>query len=167
MNSGRRGIVGKEREGGRRENAVGALGLQHPPVLGTKHLTRDIHNDVAQREKQTRGERFGKEICQVVRTANKGDRELELFDLLAYEEVSSMDMFRSRVVLWVVREVDGKFVVKVERGSAVHSLSQLVEECMEIRGFFRGLGSRDVSASQEESATVGCFLQLHVMAALP
>eukprot|EP00965_Chrysotila_dentata_P117203 3873046-Pleurochrysis_carterae.AAC.1 len=54
-----------------------------------------------------------------------------------------MDVLGPRVMLWVVRQVDGRFVVEMQRGRVVRVFAELVEERAEIRGLFRSFGGRD------------------------
>eukprot|EP00965_Chrysotila_dentata_P142521 4711412-Pleurochrysis_carterae.AAC.1 len=120
------------------ETAIGALGFQHPPVLGTEHsiLTRDVHNDVAQRKEQTRGQWLREEVSEIVLVAHEGDRELKLLDLFSQKEVPAMDVLGPRVVLRVVRKVDCRLIVEVQGSRAIVGLTEFVQEGT-------GLGRRD------------------------
>eukprot|EP00965_Chrysotila_dentata_P257282 6212838-Pleurochrysis_carterae.AAC.1 len=90
-----------------------ALRFQHPPVLATEHSSSDVHDNVAQGKEQPRRKRLGKEVSKVVRAAHERNRQLELFDLFPDEKVASMDVFGTRVMLGVVCQVDGGFVIEV------------------------------------------------------
>eukprot|EP00965_Chrysotila_dentata_P012328 405247-Pleurochrysis_carterae.AAC.2 len=72
---------------------------------------RDVHDNVAQKEKQTRRERFREEVREVVGAAEEGHRELELLHLFADEEMPTMNVLGARMVLRVVGEVNRRLVV--------------------------------------------------------
>eukprot|EP00965_Chrysotila_dentata_P145365 4800977-Pleurochrysis_carterae.AAC.1 len=52
--------------------------------------------------------------------------------------MSSMYVFRPRVMLWVISEVDGAFIVQVKGRRCGVVGTELVEEGTQVRCFFRG-----------------------------
>eukprot|EP00965_Chrysotila_dentata_P165389 5461617-Pleurochrysis_carterae.AAC.1 len=55
----------------------------------------------------------------------------------------AVNMFSPQVVLWVVGEVDGGFIVQVQRGSFGDVFAQLFEECAQVSCLFCGLRGSD------------------------
>ena len=106
-------------------------------------LASDVHYDVAEREKQTRRQGLCEKIRKIVFTPHVGDRELEIFHFFTYEEVATMDVLGTRVMLRVVRQVDGRLVVEMQRGRVARVFAELFEERSEIRGLFCSLGGCD------------------------
>ena len=84
-------------------------------------MRADIHDGVTQREELRSGESLGKEVGEVVRRGNKWYPESVVLHALAHKEVTSFDVLHAGVVLRVVGDVDGSFVVDVE----LHTLSLL------------------------------------------
>eukprot|EP00965_Chrysotila_dentata_P193634 6175882-Pleurochrysis_carterae.AAC.1 len=82
----------------------------------------------------------------------------------------AVDVLRTRMVLRVICKVDGGFVVQVQRCRLVGAFAELVEHMSNVRKYAASFAASDaamISASQDDSATDGCFLLLQVMAARP
>ena len=73
-----------------------------------------IHDHVAHGKEGTWRQRLGEEVGQVVDAADEGDHDLQLLDLLAHEEVASVDVLGSCMVLRVVGQVDRSFIIDVD-----------------------------------------------------
>ena len=72
---------------------------------------RHIHNFVTKVEESLAGQGLGEEIGHVVLGGHERHTELTIFDALADEVMSPLDMLRLRVVLRVVGKIDGRLVV--------------------------------------------------------
>ena len=66
---------------------------------------RNVHDNVAHGDEDLRRLHLSEEVREVLRRFDEGHTEFVLLDQLANEEVSTIDVFRSLVVLWVVRQV--------------------------------------------------------------
>ena len=58
-------------------------------------------------------ERFSKEVSIIVGCRHKWDNKASFFNKLANEVVASIDMFRASVIFWVIRGIDGCFIVQI------------------------------------------------------
>ena len=81
------------------------------PPRARSRSTGDIHDGIAQWEENSGGERFRKEISQIVSRANKRHCELVRLDSLANKEMSPLDVLSPSVMLGIVREVARGLVV--------------------------------------------------------
>eukprot|EP00965_Chrysotila_dentata_P018416 612663-Pleurochrysis_carterae.AAC.1 len=68
--------------------------FQYPPVRATggRALISDVHDLVAKRKKQTRCQRFGEEVSQVVGAAYKRHRDVVRFNTFPDEEMAAVNM---------------------------------------------------------------------------
>ena len=85
--------------------AIHAMYYDTPPCScagGNVRSSANIHNAVAECKEGLSSQRLSKEVSDVIAGAYKGYAQLERLDSLANKEVTSGDVLRSRVVLWVV-----------------------------------------------------------------
>eukprot|EP00965_Chrysotila_dentata_P032345 1077890-Pleurochrysis_carterae.AAC.2 len=54
-----------------------------------------------------------------------------------------MDVLRARVVLWVEREIDGGFVIEIQRRRVLGVLAEFVEQRAQVGGLFGGFRRAD------------------------
>eukprot|EP00965_Chrysotila_dentata_P053122 1762573-Pleurochrysis_carterae.AAC.1 len=113
-----------------------------PPVRATggRALLSDIHNLVAKRKKQTRRQRLGEEIGQVVGAAHERHRDVVRFEALPHEEMASIDMLGALMVLRIVSEIDGRLVVQRQAGRRIGRQPQIVEQRSQVHCLFCRFG---------------------------
>ena len=80
-------------------------------VIIASRRARDIHHFVAQVEELFSSEGLGEEIGYVLIGGYKGNANFAFFDTFSNEEVSTLNVFNTSMVFWIIGEVDRRLVV--------------------------------------------------------
>ena len=98
---------------------------------------RYIHDDVAESEER-RGEKgFSKEVRYVVHGGHEGDTNTMFFDKFTNEEVTSIYMLHTSVMLRIIGNVNGRLVVDIKvDGSTTRVDPELVAKRRQVHGLF-------------------------------
>ena len=118
----------------------------------------DIHNGITHGNEGLRVLHLSKEVSQIVHGVNIRNTDLHIFHTFANEEMTTLDVFNTFVVLGVVRKITSSSIVATKLGRRVVTYT----EFMSPRRWRASLAASDkaiISASQEERATDVCFVE--------
>ena len=102
----------------------------------------DIHDTIAQREELARGERFRKEVREIVGRLNEGDHELHVLDAFAHEVVATLDVLGPLMMFRIVREIDRGGVIHEQRDRRVGGETELLSKSTKVNCLLRRLRCR-------------------------
>ena len=107
-------------------------------------------------------QRLSEEVRQVVYSVDVGYPELHVLDTFADKEVPAIDVLGARMKFWIIGDSDGGLVVHAHLQRLGGTVSEFVEELREVERKIASLAASEaamISASQEDSATLVCFLE--------
>ena len=126
-----------------------------------------VHDLVAQREEPFRGQRFSEEVCEVLVGLDVRHDDFTIFHHLSDEEMPPINMLSACMMLWIVSKITSPFIVFEELNRFALERFELARKTFQVNRLFSGLRrAATISASQLESATLGCLFEPQEIAAL-
>ena len=101
---------------------------------------RDVHDAITHREEHTRSQGFSEEVSEIIGGIDVGDSNVESFDHLAHEEVTTVNVLRALVQLRIVREVTCAGVIHVKWDRTGTRLTVFRTEAIQVHGFLGCFG---------------------------
>ena len=96
---------------------------------------RDVHDLVAHIEEMLTHQGLGEEVGNVFGGWHEGYTDLTFLDAFSDKEVTTVNVLSLRVMLRVVREIDGRHVIQPQRWGLGHVETKFTKKSGEIDGF--------------------------------
>ena len=96
---------------------------------------RNVHDLVSHVKEMLTHQRLGEEVGNVIGGWHEGNTDFTFFDALSDKEVTAVNVFGLRVMLRVVREIDGRHVVQSQRWRFGHVETKFTKKSRKIDGF--------------------------------
>ena len=96
---------------------------------------RNVHDLVAHVKEMLTHQGLGEEVGNVFGGWHEGYTDLTFLDAFSDKEVTTVNVFGLRVMLRVVREIDGRHVIQPQRWGLGHVETKFTKKSGEIDGF--------------------------------